>query len=299
VNLDDLLRSQDIDPESVIVFRHRPTEPELRKVLPWLAAEHPKLYNAYQQTQSGVKVENALKRLVGKGYVASFIGHEPGRALYVALYKIDASNPLTPKKFQALPVYQELAKFGGSLWFSEDIANAERPTVEWFELTDIGFCSTWKGKLVINWPPPERSWWRRAHNNDFSVHAIREESALDAQIPKWQEINLTWEDLKILPKPWKVLMSQWRGIYYIFDVSNCKGYVGSACGKDNLIGRWENYAATGDGGNKLLRGRDPANFRFSILERVNPDLDKSEVDRIETTWKQRLHTYAPQGLNEN
>lgn len=299
MNLNDMLRSEGIDPEIVVVFRHRPVERELQKVLPWLAVERPELFNAYQQTQGGTRVESSLKRLVGNGYVASFIGHEPGRALFVGLYKIESSSPLTPAEFRAASVYQELNSFGGTFWFTEEMANQGRSAVEWFNLTATDFYSSWKGKLVVNWPPPERSWWRRAHNNDLSIHAIREESAFDAKMPEWDEINLTWDELKILPSRWKQLMSQWRGIYYIFDVSDCKGYVGSAYGESNLIGRWENYGATGHGGNKLLRNRDPVNFRFSILQRVSPDLAVSDVVRIETSWKERLHTYAPQGLNDN
>jgi hypothetical protein len=39
MNLTDLLRSENFDPKQVFVLRHRPSEPELNKVLPWLAAE--------------------------------------------------------------------------------------------------------------------------------------------------------------------------------------------------------------------------------------------------------------------
>lgn len=51
MNLNDLLVREGIDPQSVVVLRHRPHEPELYKVLPWLAAEKPDVFNAYQQTQ--------------------------------------------------------------------------------------------------------------------------------------------------------------------------------------------------------------------------------------------------------
>lgn len=67
----------------------------------------------------------------------------------------------------------------------------------------------------------------------------------------------------------------------------------------NLLGRWRNYAASGHGGNRLLRQRDPANFRFSILQRVSPDMDPADIVRLEATWKARLHTRAPAGLNDN
>ena len=75
IDLNVLLISHEIDPSQVLVMRHRPFEPELQKVLPWLAAEKPDRFNAYQQSQ-GPKVERAMQQA---GFVASFIGHERGR----------------------------------------------------------------------------------------------------------------------------------------------------------------------------------------------------------------------------
>ena len=83
------------------------------------------------------------------------------------------------------------------------------------------------------------------------------------------------------------------------DRNDGKQYVGSACGSENILQRWRDYARTGHGGNKLLRGRDPRNFRFAILQRVSPDLPEGDVVRLEVTWKKRLGTLAPAGLNEN
>ena len=133
----------------------------------------------------------------------------------------------------------------------------------------------------------------------LSVHAIHEDSALDAQMPAWQDINLSRDELTILPARWKHVMSQWRGVYLVHDRSDGKAYVGSAYGGSNLLGRWQEYGLTGHGDNKLLRGRDPANFRFTILERVSPDAAPDEVIRLEQSWKERLHTRAPSGLNDN
>lgn len=117
-------------------------------------------------------------------------------------------------------------------------------------------------------------------------------------MPKWNEIAFTWDELNILPTRWQLQLSEWRGIYYIFDTSDKKGYVGSAYGKDNLLGRWLNYATSGDGGNKLLQQRDPKKFRFTILQRVSPDMEQAEIIQLENSWKQRLHT-REYGLNEN
>ncbi len=291
MNLNDLLADKGVGAREVIVFRHRPNEPELRKVLPWLAAERPELFNAYQQTH-GSRVENAMR---GAKHVASFIGHEPGKALFIGLYSIGASRTVTREEFWKIPAYAELKPFGMRGFAEED----DRTSVLWFDLARTDFYEQWKGKLVVGWPPPERAWWRRAHNNIIPVLAIHEESVLDARALNWDEINLTWDELRILPASWKAKLSEWRAIYYIFDTSDARGYVGSAYGSNNLLGRWLNYAAVGHGGNHLLRKRDARHFRFSILQRVSPDMDSKDVIEIEGSWKARLHTHAPHGLNEN
>jgi hypothetical protein len=282
-----------IAPEHVLVLRHRPTEPQLNKVLPWLAMERPDLFNAYQQGQ-GEKLERVMQSMRGIGYIASFIGREAGKALFVGLYSIGKSRPLTYNKFWNIQANKDLKAFGMKGFTGEN-----RSSVFWFDLSLTDFYASWKGKLVIAWPPPEISWWRWAHRNEIPVLAILEESALDAAMPEWDAIDLTWDELSVLPKSWKSALSQWRGIYHIFDTSDGKSYVGSAYGKYNILGRWLNYAARGHGGNLLLQKRDPRKFRFTILQRVSPDMDTSDVIRLESSWKRRLHTCKPYGLNDN
>jgi hypothetical protein len=185
--------------------------------------------------------------------------------------------------------------FGMHGWSDTD----ERSSQLWFDLEQADFYTAWKGKLVIGWPPPEKAWWRRAHRNDFPIHALHEESMLASEMPRWSDLDLSWADLSVLPAAWRTALSQWRGIYLIFDRNDGKGYVGAAYGPDNILGRWRNYAASGHGGNALLRKRTPTDFSFTILERVSPDLTPTEVIRLEASWKQRLHTRQPYGLNDN
>lgn len=299
MDFNDLLKSKGIDPQHVLVLRHRPSEPELNKVLPWLAAEKPDVFNAYQQTQVA-RLEKAMERMVGSGYVASFIGHEPGKALFIGLYSIGKTKPLTLKQYWQVPEYKMMKEAFGLRGFTGDKG---RKNVLWFNLSLTDQFASWKGKLVVGWPPG-MLWWRRAHRNEIPVLSILEESRLDAVMPEWDAINLSWEELKVLPSRWKAALKQWRGIYYIFDTSDGntsdgKGYVGAAYGKDNIYGRWLNYAARGHGGNKLLKQRDPRHFRFSILQRVSPDMSATDLLRIESSWKERLHTRKPFGLNDN
>ena len=164
------------------------------------------------------------------------------------LYSIGQTRPIAYDEYWQVPAYMELRTFGMS-------GVKARPHVLWFlHLMDL--YASWKGKLVIRWPPPELSWWRRAHRNVFPIYAIPEDSALDAAMPSWDQIDLGWDELSVMPSRWRAVLSQWRGIYYIYDQACGKGYVGSAYADTNVLGRWLNYAASGRGGNILLRRRE-------------------------------------------
>jgi hypothetical protein len=293
MNLKDLLLGENIDPQHVLVLRHRPLEPELNKVLPWLAAERPDVFNACQQSQTK-QVEGEMTRAA---YVAAFIGHEPGKALFVGLYSVEGWKPITPKEYWQIPANVELRSFGHE-GFTEE---SSRSSILWFDLALTDFYAHWKGKLIVGWPRLDKNWHRWAYKpkNEMPVLTILEESALDTAMPEWDAIDFTWDELGVLPKRLKSKLSEWRGIYYIFDTSDGKGYVGSAYGEDNLLGRWLSYAAGGYKGVHLLRQRDPRNFRFAILQRVSPDEKPDDVIRLESSWKQRLHTRQPYGLNDN
>jgi hypothetical protein len=229
-------------------------------------------------------------------YVASFIGHEAGKALFIGLYSIAGSKRLTSEQYWQVPAHGLLKSFG---MIGFDPKKESRPFILFFDLVLTDFHADWKGKLVVGWPPPERVWWRWADSNEFPVLAISEDSALDPTVKPWNEIVLRWQELSVLPTRYKSVLSQWRGIYYIFDESKHMGYVGSAYGETNLLGRWLNYAATGHGGNTLLRKCEPKNFHFSILELVSPTADPGDVIRLEANWKDRLRTQSPFGLNDN
>lgn len=289
MNLNDMLQLHGIDPATVLVMRHRPFEPELRKVLPWLAAEQPATFNAYQQTQASQTTERALQRAT---FLASFIGHEPARALFVGLYRRGSSRPLTHEEYWSRPEYVDMKEFGIRGF------QGERESILWFDLELTLFYEHWIGKLIVKWPGGERSWWRWADRNKIDVEAVLEQNALTSEPKDWRDLTLSWAELKMLPSSLRALLAEWRGIYFILDQSDGRGYVGSACGGENILGRWLSYTASGHGGNAELRNRDPSNFRFSILERVSPDLPAEDVIRIEEGWKLRLHTRRF-GLNKN
>lgn len=227
-------------------------------------------------------------------YVASFIGHEAGKAVFVGLYKVRGKpRPLSSSEFWSIAENRELQNLG--------MLHDERASMLWFDLKrDEGFYADWRGKLIVRWPPPTIKWWRWAGSpkSVMPIHAILEDSVLAKQMPDWRELILTWEQLKVLPRAWEPKMREWRAIYHILDVSDGKSYVGAAYGHKNIWGRWQVYAASGHGAVRQLRKRDPKNFRFSILERVEPDMNDGDVIRRENSWMERLHT-REFGLNDN
>jgi GIY-YIG catalytic domain len=215
-------------------------------------------------------------------------------AVFVGLYEVGDHRPMTYEEFWEVPAYQEMKKYGMRGFVEE-----ARPSVLWFDLTITDFYRNWKGKLVIEWPRPPIRWSRFANKARFPIHAIVEDSILHQAMPDWRDCLWSWAELRRLPNEWRKMLRQWRGIYHIFDQSDGKAYVGAAYGEDNILGRWEHYGASGHGGNLRLRQRSPDNFVFSILERVSPDLEASDVIDLEKNWKERLHTRAPFGLNDN
>jgi len=286
LDLNYLLVTEGIEPTNlrVAVARHVPSQPQLQRVLPWLAADHHEIYNAYQQAQ---KPDATVLRHAA--HLVSCVGHRKD-ALFVGIYKVNGYRTMSFDEYWQIPENAELRRLGMT-W------DDESAYVTWFDLEGQSILQDWKGKLILEWPPGRR-WDRWLHPARFPVKAILEDSALDRDMPTWEQLVLSWAELQNLPSRWVGPLQQWRGIYLIHDIVDGKGYVGSAYGGQNLYGRWLNYAASGDGGNRLLRDRNPEQFRFSILQRVSPDMEPEQVIAVEATWKDRLHT-RESGLNLN
>lgn len=283
-----LLPSIDIDPAETLVVRHVPIEKSLKRVLPWLVVERPDLWLAYQQIQW----ESLEKAMTHGRYIASFIGQEAKTATFAGLYKIGSWITLDVAGYDAFPGNSELMALGMGG------RSSEMPDCLAFDLDPLGHYDDWVGRLTVQWPKPYQQWWRWAARGTFPVSTIEAESRFVRGMPEWHNIILTWAELQSLPLSWKTALSQWRGIYLIYDTARRAGYVGSAYGSENIHGRWRDYARSGHGGNLGLRGSQPENLRFSILQRTSPDLEVDAVVALEASWKERLHT-REFGLNRN
>ena len=135
-------------------MRHVPKEAGLRRALPWLPAEKPDVFNAYQESQN----PDVEKQLAKAAYLVSFIGRKPKEAVFVGLYKVAGRKPISHAAYWKIPANIELKRLGMRGWEE----NGGRPHALWFSLELQAFQKEWKGKLIVGWPPPERSWTRWA-----------------------------------------------------------------------------------------------------------------------------------------
>ena len=292
-SFNELIRAVGCNESDVIVARNKPLEKKLNSLLPGIICERPDLFRVYQSCQ-GKKLEGAMKKAK---YLVSCLGREAGSAHFVKFFEIKEHRPLSHKEFWEVPEHIELRK-NGYEGFTEEGALKDKYQLQ-FDLQEIDALNKRTGRLVLNWPPPEISWWRYASRNEFSVKAILMENFFKTEMPVWNELVVNWLELQILPSSWRQKISQWRGVYLIRDSSDGKYYVGSAYGSENILGRWKHYEKSGHGGNKHLKKRDPQNFAFSILQILAHDTHIDDVIAVENTWKNRLQTIFPDGLNAN
>ena len=99
----------------VLVMRHVPSEPELRKALPWLAAEMPETYNVYQQFQR----PHVERQLTEVRYVVSCVGYRSNEALFVGVYKLNSYKPVSFDEYWNVPENERLRSLGMRSWSSE------------------------------------------------------------------------------------------------------------------------------------------------------------------------------------
>ncbi len=291
ITFNELLERSGIDLKDVVVFRHRPVEPALNRAFDMIVSERPDLFECYQDCH-GARTEASLLKA---RYVASFIRHMPGSALFVGLYEVRSHQWLSPEAIVSRPKHKELMGLG----MGGVTATQGRESIAVFEMPLLPWHVEWSGKLIVRWPGLERSWVRWADRNSFEIEAIAVDSLLTRKRPAWDDLIVAWNEIELFSADWQSAIGQWRGIYLITDKSDGKCYVGSACGDENILQRWRDYAKSGHGGNALLRGRNPKNFSFAVLQLVAQDMPRDEVIKLEGRWKRRLNTLAPAGLNAN
>ncbi|MBC7155191.1 MAG: GIY-YIG nuclease family protein [Rhodobacteraceae bacterium] len=274
---------------------HSPKERYLAQALPALALTRPEVLGSYQATHNG-PAARALRK--GRPWVAVFVrvgdvGAGVSRMLFVGIYANRGARWRGNAEIMADPGIRLLHEAFGVDWGDSFGEPSHRS--EWFDLEATDTLADLRGRLIIG-ARLTPTYVRLAESLDAPVLALLEEGMFETPPLDWRKVVLSAAQIRMLPPSWAARLAEWRGVYLIVDESDGARYVGAAYGENNLLGRWQAHVAGAQGVTRDLAARETRNFRFSILERVSPDMPPEDVIRLEQTWMDRLATRV-YGLN--
>lgn len=225
-------------------------------------------------------------------YIVSFSGDSGTRAKFIGVYRVCSGRPRT----------------------GADVP-ADSPFTEWrdepgffYELEHQPQYSDLAGRVVIDWGPGTLAWHQYMKNKPV-IEIFPTGRALQP-FSDYLDFTLSFNELQDLVsnpathRDWHSSLSAVAGVYLILAQTTGEQYVGSAYGLAGFWGRWQQYAANGHGGNKLLRqllasdADYPSAFRYSLLQVLPKSTKDSEVLRWESQYKTKLGSRAT-GLNAN
>ena len=286
--LNDLLRAHDVPPEQTAILLHTPGEARLARLLPFLAEEEPEILEAFQSIHSS----RATATLRRRDFMASFVRIEGGSLALAGVFGNKGCIDRPALELAAMPAMRRVIDDFGA---NADLETSGAATWPWFDFERLSAFEHYKGRIQIR-PRLTQSYARLAENLDAEIIALTEASVLAPSAPGWRDFIVTAAELRSLPASWAARLREWRGVYLIVDESDGARYVGSAYGAENFLGRWRAHVAKDAGITAELKRRTVTDLRFSILERVSPDMLAEDVIRRERTWMDRLHTIQ-YGLN--
>lgn len=278
ISFSDILMKAQINPKDVLLIRHPLSNAEFRK--------------CYEEGYI-LEYTRCQKRSFTRKfkYWAIFVGNSGSMALYKGLYHVEgvASNErqFCPEGFPFPRMYN-----------GEDA---------YFDLEEVEVLDDLKDRLMIDWGQSARMWHQKATNEKAVVAIQRYQREI---FPGYEKVMLSYNDLKeileddITYSDWHTALSSIYAVYLISDTSNGKQYIGSAYGKDGLLGRWKEYIATGHGHTKEMTDimnvcpEQHKHFQFSILQILPKNLSDEEVIKIESLYKDKLLT-RQFGMNSN
>ena len=274
----DVLRKVGLDPAKVKLIRHALTDKGFKSCY-----DKNMVLEYTRQQKSGFSKNY--------DYWCVFISGKGTLAKLFACYRVGNSVPDTP---DAMP-----KDFPHTEWFQGENA--------YFDLEHIDLLKDYEGRLTIDWGNSARMWHQKGTTEKPIVAIQADEKKV---FSGFENLILTYDELKeIVENPtiyeaWHTALSSVNAIYLIVDQETGKQYVGSAYGKDGLLGRWSCYVNSLHGNNKLMKELICAyperyhHFQFSILQILPKTVTDDEVIQTESLYKKKLLT-IPFGMNDN
>ena len=276
--LSDILKKTDIDPKNIMLIRHVLSNDKCREYVDNNMVEE---YTCIQKKNFTNKYD----------YWLVFISREGTTAILDSFYKVNGEYTNAPENMPEGFAAPE--DFNGN--------------GKYFELERLDTFKDFEQRLMIEWGDGYRMWHHKG-TTEKEIIAIQKEKKIP--FTSYEDVRLSYPKLKeIMDNPnlysdWHTALSNVKGIYLIVDTTDGKQYVGSAFGEKGILQRWTSYVNTKDGDDKKLielLDQHPErynDFQFSILKVLPEDMEKSEVIKIETKYKNKLLT-KKFGLNAN
>ena len=274
----DVLKKVGLEPAKVKLIRHALTDKGFKSCY-----DKNMVLEYTRQQKSGFRKNY--------DYWCVFISGKGTLAKLFACYKVGNSVPDTP---DVMP-----KDFPHPEWFQGENA--------YFDLEHIDLLKDYEGRLMIDWGNSARMWHQKGTTEKPIVAIQADEKKV---FSGFENLILTYDELKeIVENPtiyeaWHTALSSVNAIYLIVDRETGKQYVGSAYGKDGLLGRWSCYVNSLHGNNKLMKELICAyperyhHFQFSILQILPKTVTDDEVIQTESLYKKKLLT-VPFGMNDN
>lgn len=228
------------------------------------------------------------------------------------LYDGQFWNYAKAKSFKVGQVAIGFVKIEFDKWLLFDISEITKDLEKYeavgYEYRTLKEYEKYFGRLLVRYSNKSQNLIRKAESviDECEVIEIIEDIFEDDGFPGYESINLSWYELKrvIEKKDWITALENQKGVYLITDTSTGKRYVGSAYGKDMLLGRWRNYVKNSHGGNIDLKGLDmdyiKSNFRYSVLDIYKSTTNDEVIISRESYWKRVLLTRDERfGYNKN
>ncbi|MBY4890617.1 GIY-YIG nuclease family protein [Pantoea sp. DY-15] len=172
-----------------------------------------------------------------------------------------------------------------------------------YNLLKIPETEEYAGRMYVSFKNSARKFIRLGESikDELSVSAISPVRLSFGEFPGYRKVVLSLSSIGAIVRlgnrfsSWQTALSVVKGIYVLTDRDGGKLYVWKADGNEGIWGRWEYYFGSGHGGNVGLKEafgtEDPnrlQNITFAILEIMDPNAGKDEIDSRETHWKKIL-----------
>lgn len=275
MTLIDILKISGIDiSKKIKIIRHSNKDETVLKIL----TENRDLLEQYQALQD--------PKALHCDYVVSCIRDKKNKTIVQAVYEVKGHRPATKED---IPKHK---------YFNYLLENNQIENEEFTELSRVQTFEDLEQRIVIDWGKAAISWLQSLNNNPKHVIEIRAKGKIE-EFLNYDNVLLNYHQLKeMIDNPeanqeWHQMLSV-NGIYLMTNNKTGQQYVGSAYGKQGILGRWSDYAKNGHGGNVRLQRLLEANptllfdMQYSVLTTVASNKTPTEIIKIENFYKRKL-----------